>query len=88
VNDNTTSTSVSLEFVNAANQIIRTVNVTLASLASQILTLHVLAPETIGTQGTLAIRGQNSSGAFIVATALRINPSNSFTPIRAFVPKL
>ncbi len=88
VNENTTTTSVSLDYLNTANQLIRTLNVTLPSLGSQILTPHVLAPETIGLQGTLVIRGQNSSGALITATALRINPSNSFTPMRAFVPKL
>jgi len=88
VNENTTTTSVSLDYLNSANQLIRTLNVTLPSLGSQILAPHVLAPETIGLQGTLVIRGQNSSGALITATALRINPSNSFTPMRAFVPKL
>lgn len=88
VNENTATTTVSLDFVSTANVLIRTVTLTLPSLGSQIVTLHVLAPETIGIQGTLVIRGQNSAGALITATALRINPTNSFTPMRAFVPKL
>jgi hypothetical protein len=89
VNENTSTTTVSLDFTNTSNQEIRTATVTLTSLSSQLLTLNTLVPETNGIQGTLAIRGQNNSSvALITATALRINPSNSFTPMRAFVPKL
>ena len=88
VNENTSTTTVSLDFTNTANQEIRTVTITMPSLSSQILNLNAIVPETIGIQGTLAIRGQNSSGALVTATALRINPTNSFTPMRAFVPKL
>jgi len=84
-NESTTSSTVTLDFTNTANQLVRSVTVQMSALGSQILTLNSLAPETIGIQGTLAIRG---NGAFITATALRINPSNSFTPMRAFVPKL
>lgn len=88
VNENTSTTSVSLDFMNAVNQIIRTVNVSIPGLGSQLLTMHVIAPEIIGRQGTLVIRATNSRGSvgLITATALRINPTNSFTPIRAFVP--
>jgi hypothetical protein len=53
---------------------------------SQILTVHVLVPETVETQGFVVIRVQSNIPAAIVATALRINPSDSFTPVRAFVP--
>jgi hypothetical protein len=84
VNENTTTSQVAIDIVNANNTVLRTVNLTFAGLSSQILTLHVLSPETIGIQGTLVIRGLN--GALMTATALRINPSNSFTPLRAFVP--
>jgi len=84
-NESTTSSTVTFDFTNTANQLVRSVTVQMSALGSQILTLNSLAPETIGIQGTLAIRG---NGAFITATALRINPSNSFTPMRAFVPKL
>lgn len=52
---------------------------------SQILTLHAVAQETIGKQGTMLIRAATGQ---LVATALRINPSNSFTPVRASVPGL
>lgn len=85
VNENTTPSVVSLDVINVANQVIRTVTLNLVGLESQLLTLHVLAQETIGIQGRLAIRGQNSAGALITATGLRISPSNSFTPLRAFV---
>lgn len=78
-----TASTVTLEFRNAANQIIRTLTIPMRDGESQILTLHALAPETIGSMGTLVIR---SGTAFVVATALRINPSNSFTPVRAFIP--
>jgi hypothetical protein len=89
VNENSTKTSISLTFTDTSNRLIRTVNVTLPALGCDIETLNSLVPETSGKQGTLAISGQNSSGtAFVTATALRINPSNSFTPMRAFVPKL
>ena len=86
VNDNVSKTLVSLDFIDSSNRLIRTVNLTMNTFESQILTLHVLVPETIGIQGTLVIRGQNSDGAVITATALRINPSNSFTPMRTFIP--
>jgi hypothetical protein len=54
------------------------------ALGCEIVILNSLAPETNGKMGTLAISGP---GAFITATALRMNPSNSFTPIRTFVPR-
>ena len=89
VNENTSTTTVSLDFTDTANQEIQTVTITMASLSSQILTLNTLAPQTNGIQGTLTITGQNASSiALITATGLRINPTNSFTPMRAFVPKL
>jgi hypothetical protein len=88
VNENSTSTTVFLDFRDSSNQLIRTVTVPMATATSQILTLHVIAPEIVGQHGTLVIRSQNSSGFVgrITATALRINPSNSFTPMRTFVP--
>jgi hypothetical protein len=85
-NENTTTTFVSIDIIDDANRLIRTISLTMPSLTSQILTLHVLSQETIGIAGTLAIRGQNNnSTALITATALRINPTNSFTPVRAWV---
>jgi hypothetical protein len=88
VNDNATATTVTLNFLNGLNQVIATRTIALNTLESQILTLPDIAPATIGFQGVLEIRGQNTTGAIalITATALRINASNSFTPIRAFVP--
>ena len=87
VNGNTSSSQVLIDVVDVSNRILRTVSLSFAPLSTQILTLHVLSQETIGIQGTLVIRGSNlSQTAFITATGLKINPSNSFTPIRAFVP--
>lgn len=86
INETTAPSVVSIDVVNAANQLIRTVTVNMVADEAQLITLHVMAQETIGIQGKLVIRGQNSLGGFVTATALRINPSNSFTPMRAFVP--
>lgn len=86
VNENTTPTTISLNFYSPSNQLIGTSTFSMNSLTSQITNLNALVPSTNGLQGTIAIRGQNGSGALVTATALRINPTNSFTPIRAFVP--
>jgi len=87
VNSNTTSTSVSLEFYNTSNQLIAKTTGVLKTFESQILSVNSLLPATVGLQGTLVIRGQNNAGfALVTATGLRINSSNSFTPMRAFVP--
>ncbi len=85
VNPNQTDTGVSLDILDTANRVVRSLNLTLRARESQLQTLHALSAETIGIQGTLVIRAENSR-APIVATGLRITPSNSFTPIRAFVP--
>lgn len=90
INNNSTPTSVTLEFRDTAAVLVRTVEVAaMAAGSSQILTLHAMAPETLNTGGILTIRATNSAGTIglVTATALRINPSNSFTPIRAFVPR-
>ena len=84
VNDSSAATVVSLGIFDSSNNPIVTVPVSMNILTSQILTLHVIAPQTIGIQGTLVISGQN--GALITITALQVNPTNSFTPVRAFVP--
>lgn len=83
--ESTSPTTVSIDVVDTANRLLRTVNIPFGAAQAQILTLHVLAPETIGVQGTLVIRSP-SANVFITATGLRINPSNSFTPLRAFIP--
>jgi hypothetical protein len=84
VNEMTFSNQITLDIVDINNRIIRTVPIPSSILSSQILMLHALAPETIGIQGTLVIRAQSSS-SLVTAVGLRINPSNSFTPLRAFV---
>lgn len=86
-NENSTSSQIVLEVDDSLGRAVRTVTLTLGPLETQIQTLHVLSQETIGIQGTLVLQGRNSNGtALITATGLRINPSNSFTPLRAFVP--
>lgn len=77
------ASTVSLEFRDPADHLIRTIQIPMGNGESKILTLHVLAPETIGKTGTLVIRSGND---FAIATALRINPTNSFTPMRTFIP--
>jgi hypothetical protein len=85
VNNSTTAATVFLDVVDSSNRLLRTIPLSMAGLESQIQTLHVLSQETIGIEGTLVFRTQSAS-SFATATALRINPSNSFTPVRAFVP--
>jgi hypothetical protein len=89
VSTNLTADIVTLEFRDALNRLVRLVDVTLPPAGARILTLHALAPETIGLSGTLLIRATNSGGALplITATGLRINPSNSFTPLRTYALK-
>jgi len=86
VNESTTPSGAAIDVFDTGNNLLGTANLVFGALSSQILTLHVLAPETIGIQGTLVIRSQSGGGALITATALQINPTNSFTPLRAFVP--
>jgi len=86
VNNRSTSNTMFIDIFDTGNHLVRTVRIPFGGLQSQLLTLHVVAPETIGISGTLVISGANDSTLF-TATALRINPSNSFTPIRAWVPK-
>ena len=83
VNDNGSPATVSLEFRDYVNKTIGTYSLTMPGGGAQIMKLHEIMPQTIGTYGNLIIRGQNA----VVATGLRITPSNTFTPIRAFVAK-
>jgi len=89
VNANNGPDVVTLDFWDARNRLVRSVDVDLPGAGTRIVTLPAVAPETVGLQGTLVIRAANFSGegAAVVATGLRINPSNSFTPVRAFVTK-
>jgi hypothetical protein len=83
VNAGNDANGVSLDFWDTRNRLVRSVPVDLPGGGARILSLHALAPETLGLQGTLVIRPSN----LVVATGLRINPSNSFTPLRTFVTK-
>ena len=78
-------TTVAMDVMSTNNNLITTVNIPLAASGSTIFTLHALAPQTIGILGTLVIRSPSSS-VLLTATGLRVNPTNSFTPLRAFVP--
>ena len=84
-NESTSPTTVAMDVMDVSNDLLTTMNIPLPALGATIFTLHELAPQTIGILGTLIIRSPSSS-VLITATALRINPSNSFTPLRAFVP--
>jgi hypothetical protein len=88
VNENTTATAVTMEVRDTSNVLLRTVNATLGTLSTVLRTLSDIAPETIGIEGTLVFRAQNATDGIglITATGLRINPTNSFTPLRSFVP--
>jgi hypothetical protein len=85
INESSNSTTISIDVVDSLNRLLRTVNIPFGPQQSQILELHVLSQETIGTLGTLVIQSP-SSKVLVTATGLRVNPSNSFTPLRAFVP--
>jgi hypothetical protein len=76
---------LAIDIVDTNGVIRKTVNLNFTAQASQILALDALAPETVGIDGTLIIRSV-TPGALFTATGLRINPTNSFTPLRAFVP--
>jgi hypothetical protein len=86
-NQNTATTQVALDVRGTNNALLRTVNFAIPALSSQILTLHALSTETLGIQGTLVFR-TSTPQSFITVTGLRINPSNSFTPLRAFLPPI
>lgn len=86
-NQNTATTALTMEVRNFNNELLRTVPITMPDSSSQILTLHTLSPETLGIQGTLIFKVTTPS-ANITVTGLRINPSNSFTPLRAFLPPI
>jgi hypothetical protein len=81
-NESTTASNITMEVHDTNNNILRTVNLSLPAIGSGIYTLHALSPETIGIQGTLVFR----SASIATVTGLRIDPSNSFTPLRTFIP--
>jgi hypothetical protein len=90
-NQNIANTGVTIDIRDIDNYLVRSVFLTLGPGTTQLLSLHSIAPETIGIQGTLVIRGQtndsSTSGvALVTVTALRVDPSNSFAPVRAWVP--
>ena len=85
VNESSSSTTISIDVVDSNNTLLRTVAIPFYGLQSQIITLHSIAPESIGVLGSLTIRTP-SSKILATATGLRLTPSNSFTPLRAFVP--
>ena len=85
VNSTTTAQTVNIDIYDVNNRLLRTVPIPMQNSASLILSLHGdLAPETVGIQGTLLIR--SGSTLPVTITGLRINPSNSFSSMRAFIP--
>jgi len=88
VSANLTPNDVELEFRDSDDNLIDIVYLSMYD-ETLILIPHARVPATLGKYGTLIIRATNMEDEvpLIVATALRINPTNSFTPMRAFVPK-
>jgi hypothetical protein len=81
----TTAQTVNIDVLDVNNNLILTTPIPMQAGASSILSLSSIAPQTVGIQGTLVIR--SASGTLpVTITGLRIDPSNSFTPIRAFIP--
>lgn len=81
-NESTSASTITMEVHDVGGNLLRTEFINLPALGAGIYTLHVIAPETAGIQGTLVFR--NPSLATV--TGLRIDPSNSFTPLRTFIP--
>jgi hypothetical protein len=75
-------TTVNMAVYDVNANLVANVPIALPASGSQILTLHVIAPQTIGIQGTLSF----TSSQTVTITGLRIDPSNSFTPLRTFIP--
>jgi hypothetical protein len=88
-NTNNSPTTVSLDFRDPTNDQLDFGAITLPALGTRIVYLDDFAPDTIGYHGTMLIRASNAFGEvpLVVATGLRINPSNSFTPLKAYVTK-
>jgi hypothetical protein len=83
VNPSTSASTVTLTFINQLSPTIIQ-KATMGPAESPLLNLNALVPATVGLQGSLEIIGRDGSGAQtgIVATGLRLNPTNSFTPLR------
>lgn len=87
VNNNTTATVATINLYGTGGQLIGSLPITFVGLGSQILTLEAIAPQAIGNQGFMVVTASNAATTgLLTATSLRINPSDSFTPVRAFVP--
>lgn len=88
-NANNSPTTVTLDFRDPSNGQILSDFIVLPAAGTRILYLDVWAPETLGYNGTLLVHATNAFGEvpLVTATALRINPSNSFTPLKTYVTK-
>lgn len=58
-------------------------DITLPPEGSTLINLHVEVPETLGHYGAIVVTSPDGEDLFLV-TALRLNPTNSFTPVRGF----
>jgi hypothetical protein len=85
VNNQTSAATAIIDFYSTTGRLLKSASLPFVGLGSQILTIASIAPETAGQQGFMVIHGAISTNLF-TATAIRINPTNSFTPLRAFVP--
>jgi hypothetical protein len=62
-NEGIAASNITMEVRDVNNNLLRTVNIPMAAEGAQIFTLHPLAPETIGIQGTLVFRSTSSGWA-------------------------
>jgi hypothetical protein len=91
VNNSVSPATATMEVRDSNNNLVDSALFTFVGLGSQIQTLHVLCPGSIGVTGTLVFRVTSidpltGAPSLITATALRIDPSGSFAPVRAWIP--
>jgi hypothetical protein len=91
VNNSSSPATMAMDVRDTNNALIDGATFSFTARASQILTLHALTPATIGASGTLIFRSTSidpltGGASFITVTSLRVDPSNSFAPVRSWVP--
>lgn len=91
VNNSINPATMTMEVRDPNNNLADSAVFTFTGRGSQIQTLHALCPGSIGIAGTLIFRVTSTDPSIggpslITATALRVDPSNSFAPVRSWVP--
>ena len=85
VNAKQNATTVRLTMQDDLGNVIGTQDIDMAAEATQLITLHAMFPDSIGHYGLLIVKdmGNPENLGGILTTAVRINPTNSFTPLQA-----